>query len=228
MPTQIFLDESGDLGFTLDKPHRDGGSSRFITVAGIAVFEEQFKFLRRDIADIYRKYNLTPGIEKKGANFNNDEAKYLAECLWRARRKCTSLRVISITARKSKVQEHLTKDKNIFYNYMLGVLLPDSIKKDTQVEITLDNRTIKVSRGKSFEDYIKTKCWGELMITTDISCAYDDSDKNEGIWVADWVSNFIWRNYEDGHNHAYSAMLAKPQKEVKPLLYEKTLFMSDD
>ncbi len=225
---QIFVDESGDLGFTLDKPNRQGGSSKYITIAGVAVFEEQFKYLRRDIADIYRKYNLTPGIEKKGAKFTNEEAKFICESLWRARRKCTSLRIISITARKEKVLEHLRTDTNIFYNYMLGMLLPDTIKKDTTAEIIIDKRTIKVGSGRSFEDYIKTKCWGELQITTDIKCSYDESDKNEGIWVADWVANFIWRRYEDAANEGYSALNLKPNKnELKALLYEKTLFMND-
>jgi hypothetical protein len=32
---KVFIDESGDLGWTLDKPNRNGGSSRFITLTGI-------------------------------------------------------------------------------------------------------------------------------------------------------------------------------------------------
>jgi len=30
---QAFLDESGDLGWVLDKPYRHGGSSKFLTLA---------------------------------------------------------------------------------------------------------------------------------------------------------------------------------------------------
>lgn len=33
----IFLDESGDLGWSFDRPNGDGGSSRYITISGIVV-----------------------------------------------------------------------------------------------------------------------------------------------------------------------------------------------
>lgn len=32
----VYLDESGDLGWVLDKPYRNGGSSRFMTIAFVA------------------------------------------------------------------------------------------------------------------------------------------------------------------------------------------------
>lgn len=46
---QIFLDESGDLGWTFNKPNRAGGSSRFITIAGIVIDEAHSKYLKRHI-----------------------------------------------------------------------------------------------------------------------------------------------------------------------------------
>ena len=67
---QIFLDESGDLGWTFDKPNNSGGSSRFITIAGIVIDEAETKYIKRQIAHLYAKYNLTPKQEKKGANFS--------------------------------------------------------------------------------------------------------------------------------------------------------------
>jgi hypothetical protein len=71
---KIFIDESGDLGWTLDKPNRKGGSSRYITLTGILIADEDEKYINRFISDIYKKYNLTPNIEKKGANFTPEHA----------------------------------------------------------------------------------------------------------------------------------------------------------
>jgi len=34
---KIYIDESGDLGWKLDKPNRNGGSSKFITITGILI-----------------------------------------------------------------------------------------------------------------------------------------------------------------------------------------------
>lgn len=74
----VFLDESGDLGWTFDKPNGNGGSSRFITISGIVVSEEHLKHVKRYISDIYQKYKLTPKIEKKGCNFSDQDAAYIS------------------------------------------------------------------------------------------------------------------------------------------------------
>jgi hypothetical protein len=218
---QIFLDESGDLGWSFDLPNQQGGSSRYITIAGIVIDPDELKHVNRYIADLYRKYNLTPKIEKKGANFSDEHASHIVRHLNKIMAKAPSFGMIAITASKQYVHEPLRKDANIFYNYMLGDLLPNTIRKYDDVELIIDKRTIKVKSGDSFEDYIKTKCWGDLKIPTNISCAYDSSDKNEGIWVADWIANFIWRKYETNRNEAYDILNRWAGKEFN----EKVLFM---
>lgn len=218
----IFLDESGDLGWTLDKPNGDGGSSRFITIAGIVIEEEQLKQVNRYISDLYQKYKLTPKIEKKGSGFTDQEASYIVSNLEsRIINKAHSFNVISITARKENVVERLREDCNIFYNYMLGIMLPDTIRHHKNVRIILDKRTIKVDHGNSFEAYIKTKCWGDLEIESGITCEYDSSDKNEGIWMADWMANWIWRKYERGQDASYNIL----REWAGTHFFEKTLFM---
>lgn len=37
MDITVYLDESGDLGWKFDAPYRSGGSSRYLTIAAIAV-----------------------------------------------------------------------------------------------------------------------------------------------------------------------------------------------
>lgn len=219
---QIFLDESGDLGWTFNKPNRAGGSSRFITIAGIVIDEAHSKYLKRHISDIYKKYNLTPKIEKKGCNFSDEHATYIATSLSKLIAKAPSLKIISITANKLNVVEKLRKDCNIFYNYMLGELLPDAFKNHKEVNLILDKRTIKVDHGNNFEGYIKTKCWGELSMDIDIGCQYDSSDQNEGIWLADWMANWIWRRYEDNDTAAYEVI----RRLAVENFVEKTLFIS--
>jgi hypothetical protein len=217
----VFLDESGDLGWTFDKPNGNGGSSRYITIAGIVVDEEQLKYVKRFIAELYKKYNLTPKIEKKGANFSDADATYITANLSKVIAKAPTFRVISITAKKENVVPRLREDCNIFYNYMLGVMLPDTFRHHTDFNLTLDKRTIKVDHGNNFEAYIKTKCWGELNMDVNISCQYDPSDKNEGIWMADWMANWIYRKYENGQDSAYNEL----RKMAGTHFFEKTLFM---
>jgi hypothetical protein len=218
---QIFLDESGDLGWSFDLPNGNGGSSRFITIAGVVVEEAELKHVKRYIADLYRKYNLTPKIEKKGCNFSDNDACYITTNLCKLIEKAPSFRMIAITARKENVLLNLRKDCNIFYNYMLSVLLPDTFKHINTANLVLDKRTIKVDHGNNFEAYIKTKCWGDLGMDIEISCQYDSSDKNEGIWMADWIANWIWRKYEFNQDSAYKVMKSMSGTHF----FEKTLFM---
>jgi hypothetical protein len=217
---QIYLDESGDLGWKFDAPNQDGGSSRFITIAGFVIDINEIKFVNRQIAKLYKKYNLTPKQEKKGANFSDQDATYIVSNLNAIFDKAPSFKVISITTKKENVQTPLRKDCNIFYNYMLRVLLPDTMKLYPATELVIDKRTIRVDSGNSFEDYIKTICWGEMNLDIDISCSYDSSDKNEGIWLADWLANWIWRHYENGR----SVTFAELSKLKGSKFFEKTLY----
>jgi hypothetical protein len=216
---QIFLDESGDLGWSFDRPIGNGGSSRYVTIAGLIVEDTLLNHIHRIIVELYRKYNLTPGIEKKGANFSSNEAAFIIRRLQKLSQDSTLFRIISITARKENAGAPLRRDSNIFYNYLLNVLLADQLKNADMVHITLDNRAVKVGSDNSFEDCLKTKCWGELAMQTNISVRYDNSDQNYGIWIADWIANFVWRHYEKEIHEGYSEL-----KYLDDLFAEKILF----
>ena len=109
---KIYIDESGDLGWKLDKPNRHGSSSRFITITAIIISKEEEKYISRFISDIYKKYNLTPNIEKKGANFIPEHATFITSQLnSKVIFKSNSFKIISITVNKIKVFESLRKDK---------------------------------------------------------------------------------------------------------------------
>lgn len=202
---KIYIDESGDLGWTLDKPNRNGGSSRYITITGLVISDTDEKYVTRFISEIYKKYKLTPNIEKKGANFVPEHSTYITSQLHKICNKSNSFKLISITVNKSKVFESLRKDKNIFYNYVLGLLLKPEIVQHDCIEIILDKRTIKVSHGESFPDYIKTEIWGQGLDIT-ISCDFVESTKNKMIWFADWYANFIWRKHEDNESSSYDLL----------------------
>jgi hypothetical protein len=217
---KIYIDESGDLGWTLDKPNRHGGSSKYITITGIVISRDEEKYISRFISDIYTKYHLTPNIEKKGANFTSEHSSFITSQLNnKIFNKSNSFKIISITVNKAKVFESLMKDKNIFYNYVLGLLLKPEIVLHNTVEIVLDKRTIKVSHGQSFPDYIITEIWGQGL-DVGISCEFLESTNNKMIWFADWYANFIWRNHEDTESSSYDFL----KNLSSDRFFEKKLF----
>jgi hypothetical protein len=216
---QIFLDESGDLGWSFDKPNRKGGSSRFITIAGIIVDKHQMKFLVRHLHDLLRKYNLDSYIETKGSSFSNAASSSIVRDLLEYHG-ASSFEIVSITANKQNARSSIRRDKTVFYNHMLNVLVTGIIQKHGDVNIVLDNRTIRLGSRNSFEDCIGAKLWGELGFDANISCRYQDSKRSPCIWLADWISNFIWRHYEYSMSEAYLECSAHNQR-----YFEKHLFM---
>ncbi|WP_370790311.1 DUF3800 domain-containing protein [Leyella stercorea] len=75
----VYLDESGDLGWVLDKPYRNGGSSRFMTIAFVACPAEKKHLLRRIVVDVYRKTKTDPKTELKGSSLSVKDKCYFAE-----------------------------------------------------------------------------------------------------------------------------------------------------
>ncbi len=192
----IYLDESGDLGWSLDKPHRRGGSSRFITIAGLAIETKRQKFLGSFVNDIYRKNHFPFNAEYKGSQIPNERAISIIQDLGSIFSGSPVSKIVAITAYKENVGKPLRRDANVFYNFLLNNLLIEIMEENRQVDIVLDNRTIRIGSQNSFEDCMKTKCWGELGLDINISCRYHESNHNRGLWLADWLSNFIWRHYE--------------------------------
>lgn len=217
----FYLDESGDLGWTFDKPIRKGGSSRYLTISGFIVEEEHEKHIVRFILEMYSKYGLKNGIEKKGASFSSDHCKFITSQLNKIKSKAPSFKIITITVYKPKVNEALRKDKNIFYNYVLSLLVRQQILNCDCAKIFIDQRTIKVSHGQSFPDYIKTVVWGDDGCNIDIDCEFINSYNNKMIWFADWYSNWVWRRYENNDCEAYNLLNKLP---LSNFFIEKKLF----
>ncbi|MEZ0131399.1 hypothetical protein AB9T88_17175, partial [Flavobacterium sp. LBUM151] len=186
----------------------------------IIITKDEEKYVSRLITEIYKKYNLTPNIEKKGANFIPEHSSFITSQLAnKIINKSSSFKIISITVNKIKVFESLRRDKNIFYNYVLGLLLKPEIMQLENAEIILDKRTIKVSHGESFPDYIKTEIWGQGL-NINITCEFLESTNNKMIWFADWYANFIWRKHEDNESSSYDFLKILPKERFS----EKKLF----
>jgi len=61
----IYLDESGDLGWKFTAPYRNGGSSRHLTIASLAVSPPNKHRPKRLVKKLYTKFNWPTNIEKK-------------------------------------------------------------------------------------------------------------------------------------------------------------------
>ena len=78
MAMNVYLDESGDLGWVLDKPYMHGGSSRYLTIAYVVCPSEKTKLLKRIVRDVYNHTHTSPSVELKGSSLSVEDKKFFA------------------------------------------------------------------------------------------------------------------------------------------------------
>ncbi|WP_070414709.1 DUF3800 domain-containing protein [Pseudomonas lundensis] len=194
----IYLDESGDLGWKLDQPYRDGGSSRYLTIAALIVSESSVHAPARVMRKLYDKFKWPTDKEKKWARMDPEERLEFARL---AAKLCAanagSIQFVSITAKKCNVMEHIRRDPNKLYNYMIGLLLLDHMARADEIIFAPDDRSIKVKSGNSLHDYLQTKLWFDRDVRTILKTVPCDSSSNLCVQFADMVSGVAQSHYED-------------------------------
>lgn len=213
----IYLDESGDLGWTFTAPYRSGGSSRHITIASLAVTPEKKHLPKRLIKKLYSKFKWHTHIEKKWADMSLAERGWFAT---QARELCikhpNDIRYLSITVKKENVQPHIRADANKLYNYMIGLSLLNEMAKHDAITFVPDPRSIKVESGNSLHDYLQTQLWFEKQAATTLRTIPCDSASSRNVQFADMLSGVVQGHFEDGNS--------QPWTELRNNISYKTLF----
>lgn len=202
----IYLDESGDLGWSLDSPYRAGGSSRFLTIAALVVSPDNRHHPKRAIKKIYQKFKRDSSQEMKWSDMANIERLTFATHAKSLALKLRDIRYLSITVAKQNVQDHIRNDPNKLYNYMIGLLLLDEMVKHDSVTFMPDPRTIKVESGNSLHDYLQTNLWFERKVRTKLTTTPCDSLSSRNVQFADMLSGLTQSHFEDGRSEPWNVL----------------------
>lgn len=216
MALNVYLDESGDLGWILDKPYRHGGSSRYLTIAFVVCPSEKKHLLQRIVRDVYQKTKFDPKEELKGSSLSLPIKCFFAEKVRQLVSMNPDIMVGSITVNKSKVRQHIRQDANKLYNYMIRLAVLPVVNGHPLVNLIRDNKTIKVKSGNSLIDYLQTVLWFDCNTPTRIVDLPSDSKKVKNLIFIDWINNLIWGRYEDNNTQAYDI--------IKNVITSKKLF----
>jgi len=212
----VFVDESGDLGWTLDKPYRRGGSSQYLTIAHV-IIPKTFKHVpKRLVRDLYTSMAWPTTTELKASNLKPKHRVYFANKVAAMLASNPEIKIAAITVKKQNVVGRLRRDENILYNYMIKISLLDHIKTYGTVHFMIDKRSIKVKSGNSLFDYLQTILATEFDSDTVLSNHSLESQNSLNIQFADYIANFIWRGFESKDKDALNI--------VAPYIINKTLF----
>lgn len=193
---QVYFDESGDLGWTFHKPYKHGGSSRYLTIAFLFIDESLKHIPKRIMRTLYRKRKRARSKELKGSQLKDDEKEHFIIEIQKMLNKNPAIKLAAITVKKENVFNYIREDKNLLYNYMTKLIIPDYIKKFKKVDMFPDPRSIKVKSANSLKDYLQTFLWFELRVETKLYKYSITSDNNLNIQFSDVLANIIWESYE--------------------------------
>jgi hypothetical protein len=205
----IYLDESGDLGWSFSKPYRSGGSSRFLTIAALCVPVEKSHLPKRLTKKLYIKHKWPSDEEKKWASMKDAEKVDFAT---RANVLCSDnvdILLKSITVKKENVFEHIRQDANLLYNYMIKILLLQYMKNFDVVTLVPDPRSIKVKSGNSLHEYLQGELWFTEKSNTKLVTTPTDSRHCYNLQFADMVSGIVQSRHEDNKNSPFQIIAKK-------------------
>jgi len=203
---KIFIDESGDLGFTERASH-------YFIIAALIVHDPLA--IRRCFAKIRRnklrkKYRELP--EFKFNNSGKEIKKRVLSCIASA-----DVDIAYCVLRKEQVYPHLRSNHQIIYNYLTGSLISHVIQRFSaggDVEIIVDKSLNGIQR-EAFDQYLvyktfeKNQSYDPAAIRIDID--HVDSMREPCIQAADFIAgalHYYYRNNDDTYSSIINEKIA--------------------
>jgi len=197
----IFLDESGDLGFS------KSSSKWFIfTIAMVS----NPRSLERVVKKIWKP------LRKKYKKLGELHA-YRADDITRTRmlrklNELMGLKVLCVILNKKKVHIDLQNEKNYLYNYTANILLDRlhssaTIKSNEQIDLFIDRKDTKKKLRENFINYLTGQMnnRGRKHFTVTLHTSHE----NKSLQAVDFISWAIFRKYERGDFEFYELIKSK-------------------
>lgn len=203
----IFVDESGDLGFTEE-------SSKSFVVSYVIIYDASIHFFRHKVTKLLKRINLKQRERSKISEFkfsNNTEktkSKFL-ELI-----KTLDLLSGTVVIKKNSVVEHLKDKPEIIYNYLTTrYILPKVVDMFwnkahvyNHLYFTID-RSMYKSDANQYVQYLERivknlKYERDLDIHSLVKVVHEDSRKEPCLQIADYIAGTIFAINERG-NYEY-------------------------
>jgi hypothetical protein len=217
MGVTIYLDESGCLGWKLNKPYLHGGSSQCFTLAAAVIPDGQEPVLNRVVRGLYKKRGRAAKNELKSIVLSSGERERFAMALCDVRRKHPDIRFLAITVRKKSVNEAFRRNPNGLYNYLVKCLLLDLMCDYESVSFIPDARSMKAEYRNGLHDYLAT----ELASVSDTALQTTPWESKDSLPLqfVDILASIVWAHHEHGTGSAYPI--------AAPYLAERRLFFNN-
>lgn len=217
MSITIYVDESGDLGWSFNQPYRSGGSSRHLTIASLIVPNSKINIPERVIRDLYNSRKWSTLKEKKWSDMSGSARIDFANRVIKLLKSHSDISCSFIVVKKANVKPALRADANLLYNYMIHCSLVKTMKLHSAVNLVPDPRSIKVESGNSLHDYIQTDLWYRERVDTVLTTLQKDSKKTLNLQFSDMLAGLVQMAYEDSDTKLWN--LLRPHVQITTLFF---------
>ncbi len=201
----LYIDESGNLGKK---------SGRFFLICALEIENSDKKAMQKRAGRVISRFKKGHGIRKtkelKGwALKTSDRLNLLSKILYRG----IKVRYIVIDLDKTTMLLKSADDKNACYNYLLQLIIKsilDENKKINEINLYLDNRTVKVGERYCLNQYLYNKFVLEKFAETNtynyvkFHIYYLESESSYLIQFADIIANSLYKKYDSLTNEFYN------------------------
>jgi len=198
---QIFIDESGNLG----------KSGRFFVISALAPNNpKRIKNIIKRCCVKFRKPEVLDEIKGKILTFSRKQ-----EILQKLNKK-DDFQCHYVVADKKYLYPELLADNNICFNYLASHLLKPILKgANENIQIIMDNRSMKVASKNFLKDYIKLKCLTRWEVSNKISFEYRDSKDVKNLQAIHLIANVVYGKYTYEKEHLYGLIDNKFVHRIK-------------
>ncbi|MCG2693118.1 DUF3800 domain-containing protein [Candidatus Parcubacteria bacterium] len=197
----MFLDESGDLGFSQR-------SSRWFVLTIVLTnehrkIEKVVKKIHRRLKKKYRRV-----MELHAYHADSITKKRMLRCL----ADLEDIKVLCIVLNKKKVYVDLQNQKSYLYNYTANILLDrlhnkNVLNKKELIEIYIDQRETNKFLKKNFENYLRNNL--EKRSNSGVKIKIKPSHTEKCLQAVDFISWAIFRKYELNNYEYYEIIKDK-------------------
>lgn len=183
----IFIDDSGDAGFKLEK-----GSSEFFIICSV-IFDDELEAEKTALAikELRRQLKFSDNVEFK---FNGSRKKVIIAFLKTVSKHEFRIRALVVDKKKIRSDE-LRNNKDSFYSYFIKLLLKHNKGTIKNACVKIDGSGDRIFR-RSFLTYLRSQLNGKEQKVMK-NCRLVNSKSNVLIQLADMIAGTIRRSYDE-------------------------------
>ncbi len=214
----IYVDESGDTGWSFELPYQRGGSSRYLVIVACLLPEALLAKPEQVVRQLFRHQRWNKGAERKWSRMSPAARSAFAGAAAALCRSKPAIRLVAIVADKREVLPHIRQDPERLYNYMVRRLLLDEMAKYSRVHLRPDPRSLKVESALSLHEYLQTELWFTAGSAALLETVYLDSRGSPNLQFADMLSGAVHAHFEFGEARNWA--LLEPHVRLEKLNFQ--------